>query len=231
MGTFGRNDACTCKAGRSGRSGGKERGKRLIVALVLMSGVGVNSGFSFPLYEVGPTDQTMRMCGRGSLVPEDGSRLICGPMSAAPLAVETPPQQPAGAEPPAPVQVLPTFSWPADGPITSYFGEVAPTSPRGHAGLDIAPPYGAPVLAAAAGLVVEATTAGGPYGIMAVLDHGDGFTTLYAHLSRLSVEIGQQVEPGQPLGLIGSTGYSTGPHLHFELRQHGTLIDPLELLP
>lgn len=134
----------------------------------------------------------------------------------------------------APAPVAPgrvVFAWPASGPITTYFGEVGPTSPRGHAGLDIAAPWGSPVRSAAAGQVILATRSGGPYGIEVIVDHGGGLRTVYGHLSELDVETGRQVERGELLGLVGSTGYSTGPHLHFEVRQGGELRDPLRLLP
>lgn len=122
------------------------------------------------------------------------------------------------------------FTWPASGPITTYFGQVGPTSPRGHAGLDIAAPWGTPVVAAHTGQVVFAGPNGG-YGIQATLEHGYELSTLYAHLSQIYVASGEQVERGQVIGLIGSTGYSTGPHLHFEIRQDGTPRDPLGYLP
>ena len=132
--------------------------------------------------------------------------------------------------PPAPA-VRPGFVWPASGPITTYFGEIGWTSPRGHAGLDIAAPWGAPVRAAAGGQVIVATRAGGPYGIQVIVDHGGGLRTVYGHLSQLDVAAGESVERGELIGLVGSTGFSTGPHLHFEVRQNGELRDPLRLLP
>jgi murein DD-endopeptidase MepM/ murein hydrolase activator NlpD len=123
------------------------------------------------------------------------------------------------------------LSWPAGGPITTYFGDVGWTSPRGHSGLDIAAPYGSPVGAAAAGRVVLATRYGGPYGTEVIIDHGGGLRTIYGHLSRLDVETGDRVERGEVVGLVGSTGFSTGPHLHFEVRVNGELRNPLGFLP
>jgi murein DD-endopeptidase MepM/ murein hydrolase activator NlpD len=125
----------------------------------------------------------------------------------------------------------PSFVWPSSGPITTYFGEVGWTAPRGHAGLDIAAPWGAPVRAAAGGQVIVATHAGGPYGVQVILDHGSGLRTVYGHLSALHVAPGERVERGELIGLVGNTGFSTGPHLHFELRQNGELRDPLRFLP
>jgi murein DD-endopeptidase MepM/ murein hydrolase activator NlpD len=128
--------------------------------------------------------------------------------------------------PPAPL----SFLWPAFGPITTYFGEVGWTSPRGHAGLDIAAPWGAPVLAAATGEVAVARY-DGAYGLEVIVDHGRGMRTVYGHLSRLEVEPGQRVTQGAEIGLVGSTGFSTGPHLHFEVRQGDELRNPLRYLP
>ncbi|MCC7107097.1 MAG: M23 family metallopeptidase [Chloroflexi bacterium] len=121
--------------------------------------------------------------------------------------------------------------WPAGGRITTYFGEVGPTSPRGHAGLDIAAPSGAPVVATDSGVVVIATPSGGAYGSMVMIDHGGGVRSVYGHLSRIDVRAGERVDPGEQIGLVGSTGYSTGPHLHFEMRVGGVLRDPLSFLP
>jgi murein DD-endopeptidase MepM/ murein hydrolase activator NlpD len=132
---------------------------------------------------------------------------------------------------PAPVLSQPIFLWPAHGQITTYFRQVGWTSPRGHAGIDIAAPLGAPIAAASTGRVVLATHAGGPYGTMVIIDHGDGLRTVYGHLSELDVDVGEPVDRGQLVGLCGSTGFSTGPHLHFEVRQEGELRDPLSYLP
>lgn len=132
---------------------------------------------------------------------------------------------------PAPILIQPSFLWPAHGRITTYFRQVGWTSPRGHAGIDIAAPLGAPIAAAATGRVVLATRAGGPYGTMVIVDHGDGIRTVYGHLSELDVDTGEPVDRGQLIGLCGSTGFSTGPHLHFEVRQEGELRDPLSYLP
>ena len=124
-----------------------------------------------------------------------------------------------------------TFIWPASGPITTYFGQIGWTSPRGHAGLDIAASWGAPIAAAAPGQVLLATRAGGAYGIEIIIDHGSGLRTVYGHLSQLNVTGGERVSRGQLIGLVGSTGFSTGPHLHFEVRQNGELRNPLGYLP
>jgi murein DD-endopeptidase MepM/ murein hydrolase activator NlpD len=121
------------------------------------------------------------------------------------------------------------FLWPARGPITSGFGmrrHPIFRITRMHNGVDIAAPWGSPVLAAAPGRVLYTGWFGG-YGKMILLDHGSGVTTLYAHLSRILVRRGQVVERGQRIGRVGSTGYSTGPHLHFEVRIDGRPVNPL----
>ncbi|OAB57371.1 hypothetical protein AY599_20030 [Leptolyngbya valderiana BDU 20041] len=107
-------------------------------------------------------------------------------------------------------------------PISSFFGwrhhPIAGTR-RFHTGTDIAAPLGTPVLAAFTGRVAVADALGG-YGLTVILEHNDGTAeTLYAHMSELLVRPGDRVEQGQVIGRVGSTGYSTGPHLHFEVKQ------------
>lgn len=101
---------------------------------------------------------------------------------------------------------------------------------RFHNGLDAAAPQGAPVRAMADGTVVISAYRGG-YGHLVAIDHGDGFTTLYAHLSKRDVEVGDEVAAGSTIGRIGSTGASTGPHLHFEVRIAGVPVDPRWFIP
>jgi murein DD-endopeptidase MepM/ murein hydrolase activator NlpD len=96
----------------------------------------------------------------------------------------------------------------------------------GHLGIDIAAATGAPVYAADSGVVVYAGSISGGYGIMVMIDHGNGFHTLYAHLSQLVVHCGQGVAQGQTIAYSGSTGNSTGPHLHFEIRFMGAFVNP-----
>lgn len=121
------------------------------------------------------------------------------------------------------------LAWPARGAITSGFG--LRRHPlfgivRPHHGVDIAAPWGTPVRAAAAGNVVYAGWFGG-YGKLVVVDHGGGIATLYGHLSSIAVSGGQRVAAGDLVGRVGSTGYSTGPHLHFEVRVDGRPVNPL----
>jgi murein DD-endopeptidase MepM/ murein hydrolase activator NlpD len=123
--------------------------------------------------------------------------------------------------------------WPVDGPVSSGFGtRVHPMSgtARMHAGLDLAVPAGTPVRAAAAGQIVHDGAMGG-YGLTVDIAHGDGTVTRYAHQSRVLVMVGQSVAAGQVIGLAGSTGASTGPHLHFEVRTPAGAIDPRAWLP
>jgi murein DD-endopeptidase MepM/ murein hydrolase activator NlpD len=102
---------------------------------------------------------------------------------------------------------------------------------EGHPGFDLAAPPGSPVHAADTGLVVFAGWSGLGYGNTVLIDHGNGFRTLYAHLSQVSTNCGAKVEKGKIIGLSGSTGNSTGPHLHFEVRVPGGYINPIRVLP
>lgn len=95
-----------------------------------------------------------------------------------------------------------------------------------HEGVDIAAPRGTPILAAAKGRVIKAGRESG-YGLTVELDHGYGYSTLYGHASQVLVRPGQQVERGDVIGLVGSTGLSTGPHLHYEVRVSGRPVDPM----
>lgn len=127
----------------------------------------------------------------------------------------------------------PRLVWPASGAITTYFGEIGAIWIGGkHTGLDIAAPLGDPVIAAEAGTVLEAGWATGHgYGNYILIDHGSGYQTLYGHLSVIGAKPGQELIRGQLIGQVGSTGVSSGPHLHFELRRDGVASDPLPLLP
>ena len=101
----------------------------------------------------------------------------------------------------------------------------------GHLGIDIAAGTGAPVYAADSGVVVYAGGISGGYGNMVMIDHNNGYHTLYAHLDSINVYCGQNVMQGSLIGLAGSTGNSTGPHLHFEIRLNGDFINPWYVLP
>jgi murein DD-endopeptidase MepM/ murein hydrolase activator NlpD len=118
------------------------------------------------------------------------------------------------------------FIWPCDGVVVSGFGM---RWGRMHEGIDIGCSYGTPNRAAAAGTVIYAGWLGG-YGNLVVVDHGNGLSTAYAHASSILVSVGQSVSQGQTVSLVGSTGNSSGPHLHFEVRVNGVAVDPLPYL-
>jgi len=123
--------------------------------------------------------------------------------------------------------------WPYHGPITSEFGwRTHPIfgTARYHSGLDIGADYGDSVVAADGGVVIYADWMGG-YGKTVIIDHGGGLTTLYAHNSELVVTVGQRIGKGQLIAYAGSTGYSTGPHVHFEVRVNGAPVNPWDYLP
>ena len=122
-----------------------------------------------------------------------------------------------------------SFSYPVRAPITSPFG------PRRHpifgvrsmhSGIDLAAPYGTPIKASEGGVVIYSGWYGG-YGKVVILDHAKGFSTLYAHLSSTKVSVGARVRQGEVVGFEGSTGYATGPHLHFEVREQGKPKNPV----
>jgi murein DD-endopeptidase MepM/ murein hydrolase activator NlpD len=117
-----------------------------------------------------------------------------------------------------------SFGWPTRGFISQGYW-------WGHRGLDIANGIGVPVAASDGGYVTYAGWSPVGYGYMVQIDHGNGFSSLYAHLSQWYIDPGQAVARGQIIGAMGSTGNSTGPHLHFELRYGGVPQNPLVYLP
>jgi murein DD-endopeptidase MepM/ murein hydrolase activator NlpD len=136
----------------------------------------------------------------------------------------------------APDQFLPNtpsqftgYQWPAKGVLTSGYG---PRWGRMHKGIDIAAPVGTPITASASGEVISAGWNNGGYGNLVKIRHADGSVTLYAHNSRILVRPGQIVEQGQLISEMGSTGFSTGPHLHFEIHPSGKgAVNPIAFLP
>jgi murein DD-endopeptidase MepM/ murein hydrolase activator NlpD len=118
------------------------------------------------------------------------------------------------------------FLWPTPGyyRITSPYGM---RNGRLHKGVDIGAPTGAKIVSAKAGVVYTKAYDSGGYGNYVIVNHGGGYMTVYAHMSSVSVSKGQEVAKGQKIGEVGSTGRSTGPHLHFEIRKDGTAGNPM----
>ncbi|MDF2635373.1 MAG: Peptidase [Pelosinus sp.] len=122
--------------------------------------------------------------------------------------------------------------WPTSGEVTSGFGSRNAPLEGGselHQGIDIANSMGTPIVATADGVVVQSELSGG-YGNMVKIDHGNGIATIYGHNSRLIVNVGQSVKKGQVISYLGSTGISTGPHVHYEVRVNGTAVDPISFM-
>jgi len=154
--------------------------------------------------------------------PATGRKLVI-PGGVKPFAaqdVRLPPQPVAPAAP----EATGNWVWPSGGYISQGYWDL-------HRAIDIACRHGDVVVAADAGTVVYAEWGWAGYGNLVVIDHGNGFRSYYGHLYGFYVDVGDQVERGQPLGAIGNTGLSTGPHLHFEIREDGVLRDPIDYLP
>lgn len=136
------------------------------------------------------------------------------------------------ADPPVDLGPFSVTHRPVPGAVTSLFGSrVHPIfgTTRNHYGLDFGAGSGEPIAAAASGQVITAGWMNG-YGNVVILSHGDGYTTLYAHQSEILVSYGDSVDGGDTIGRVGSTGWSTGPHLHWEIRVDGVAVDPLPYL-
>jgi murein DD-endopeptidase MepM/ murein hydrolase activator NlpD len=129
-------------------------------------------------------------------------------------------------EPPAVSPIA--LAWPLAAPLGDPFG---PRANRFHAGIDLPAPAGTAVVAAGPGHVVWADWREGGWGLLVTVAHSKGVRSMYAHLSRVDVCVGNHVDAGSQIGLVGATGHATGPHLHFELRLRGAAIDPLTALP
>ena len=187
----------------------------VLVAAALIATLPVAARHSLPLVAAG--DQSLVIPAMPGIVP---------------VAAESDP--PAGTS-------LPRMAWPAQGVLTQGFGPspywfepsirvAGVVYPHFHTGIDIAAPWGAPVYAAMAGRVEYAGWEGG-YGYTVVLLHDGGLRTLYGHLSRWSVHVGQRVAQGAVIAAAGATGNATGPHLHFEVRvQPQVVVDPMAYL-
>lgn len=140
---------------------------------------------------------------------------------------------PRPVSPKAPTRTVPTrqgtfvigsglLSWPVPANISQYFSWF-------HTALDLPNPYGTPIYAAASGRVIDAKTQKYGFGIYCILDIGNGYTTAYAHMSSRVCQVGQTYKKGDYIGAVGSTGRSTGPHLHFEVRRNGTAVNPMRM--
>ncbi|MFO0580753.1 MAG: peptidoglycan DD-metalloendopeptidase family protein [Anaeromyxobacter sp.] len=172
---------------------------------------------------LGLADQVTRSLSGGAAAG------VAAPLPApGPARALAPAASPAGAGP-----ALGALSGtPVQGTVTSRFGtRVDPftAEPADHHGVDLGAPEGAPIRAPGAGVVVRAGPRGG-YGNAVEIDHGNGVVTLYGHAAQVLVTPGEKVEAGQEIATVGSTGRSTGPHLHFEVRVGGRPVDPARVL-
>jgi lipoprotein NlpD len=158
-------------------------------------------------------------------VPESGAADAATPEPAAPIPATAAPGPRTASVRPAPGE--PQLAWPLRGVLYGRFGV---RGAQRHDGIDIAAPEGTPVLAAADGAVIYAGEQAG-YGAVVILKHEGGLVTLYAHNSRLLVSQGARVRRGQPIARVGQTGRTTGPHLHFEVREGTRPKNPLLYLP
>jgi murein DD-endopeptidase MepM/ murein hydrolase activator NlpD len=165
---------------------------------------------NFPFNDFTDLDTFALSVGQTLIVPE-------GVMPQAPAPVR--PSTPSFASPQAPITAGGSgqFMWPTNGVITQY-------PIWYHRAFDIANPSSPPVVAAGSGTVVLVQYLRYDYGQHVIIDHGGGMTTLYAHLSEINVKVGDSVNRGQVIGRMGSTGRSTGTHLHFEVRINGTAV-------
>jgi len=121
--------------------------------------------------------------------------------------------------------IMPTAGWLTSQFSRSRFHPILHVS-RAHEGVDVVAPMGAPIVAPAAGRVIKAGRQQG-YGLMVQIDHGNGLVTIYAHASKILVDVGQRVVRGQMIAKVGNSGLSTGPHLHYEIMRNGKPMDPL----
>ena len=150
------------------------------------------------------------------------------------IAVPVAPPVKAQVEAAGPVMRQVAFSAPVRGyAVNSVFGLrklAIEARARAHKGVDIAAPKGTTVFTAAEGRVLRTGYDAGGYGNFIEVRHPNGLTTIYGHLSRIDVASGDVVAPNQRIGLVGSTGYSTGPHLHFEVRRDGAQVNPTKVM-
>jgi len=181
--------------------------------------VSVDEITAYPGNEIG--DDGLLVAGATVVIP--GAELPDPPVRVVPTPA---PAQPVVREAPAVAAVSGsgTMQWPLNGMLTSGYSSY-------HRAIDIHTKAGLPVVSADGGTVTLVSWQTYSYGYHVIIDHGDGVQTLYAHLSAINVEAGQVVERGEQVGAVGSTGRSTGPHLHFEVRVNGTQQNPFSYLP
>jgi murein DD-endopeptidase MepM/ murein hydrolase activator NlpD len=148
---------------------------------------------------------------------------VAPPVQATPgdAARATPPPPPSDISNPL------TWVWPADGPITSPFGH---RWGRRHDGVDIDAAYGSAVVAPQRGTVTHAGPGLSGYGLVVEIDHGNGLSTLFAHLSKVTATVGQVVAQGDQVGAVGATGQVTATHLHYEVHVNGVPVNPMPWL-
>lgn len=169
----------------------------------------------------------------GGTPPAPPPPIIAEPAPAEPATAGSAPASGAAptATPSSGTRAVGSFIWPATGALTTYFGDnPAYYGPGGHNGLDIANAQGTPLLAADGGVVIFAGWQGGLGNAVAV-DHENGFVTWYGHALSIAVSPGQRVARGQVVAYMGTTGNSTGPHIHFIIVRNGVYVDPLGYLP
>ena len=201
------------------------RSRYAVVVTTAVVGAGVVAfGASSALPVVNQPDSTALAAGgtdtlKGAALSQATDKLTQHRVAAPERASRS--QTRLAAPKPAPEWMRPTNS-----ALSSIFG---PRWGTFHYGIDFAAPYGSVVHAARAGVVVKAGWYGG-YGNIVIIDHGNGVTTRYGHNSRVLVQVGQRVTAGQDIAQVGSTGDSTGPHCHFEVRVDDVAVDPVPYL-
>ncbi|MCX5742143.1 MAG: peptidoglycan DD-metalloendopeptidase family protein [Proteobacteria bacterium] len=205
------------------------------------AGTGVDGGFAGDTFK-GMFDEAIadKMSGAGGVgMAQMFAKQLGGDGTALP-GLAAPHDVPLGAQPSselgpelADLPGAPRLQMPVVGRASSGYGmrnDQIKHAMINHPGFDLAATQGTPVSAAAPGTVTHAGPAG-TYGNLVIIKHPSGYETRYAHLSAVDVAVGAKVEAGDHVGKVGTTGYSTGPHLHFELRHDGKPIDPEPLLP
>lgn len=211
------DSANAVSAGRHRTAGPGGLGLWASVRLWLHSIVGSDSlGFAAEAAELSSLTSAVDETGRQTRALEDRMRAVAEAKIARELARERY------------LAAIPSI-WPTLGYVSSGFGYRSYPDSGFHSGLDIVNDYGEPIVATASGVVAEAGWYEG-YGYRVIIDHGNGLSTMYAHASRLLVEVGQPVKKGQEIAEIGESGFATGPHVHYQVMLWGRPIDPTPYL-